>query len=79
MVEEQQVGGGFGHFDAADPCMIDARLMQRIQIQSKIMGQQRPNDVAVRHKHVGALLLDLEGLFNGRYRVLLTFVAFQAA
>lgn len=73
MVEEQQVSFGFGHFESTDPCVVDACLAQRIQIESEIMGQQRPNDVAVRHKHVGALLLDLEGPFDGRYRAPLDF------
>ena len=64
MIEEQQVGGGFSHLDAADPCMVDARLAQRIQVEPEIMGQQRPNDVAMGHKHVGSILRHLQRLFD---------------
>lgn len=73
MVEEQQVGVGFGHFESADPGMVDARLTQRMHIESEIMGQQRPNHIAMGYKHVGALLRNLEGLFNGRHRAQLDF------
>jgi len=64
MVQEQQVGGGVGHFDAADPCVVDARLAERMQVQLEIMGQQRSNDVAMGHKYIRAVLRDLQCLFD---------------
>lgn len=71
MVEEQQVGGGFGHFESAYPGVVNTCMTQRIQIEPEIMGQQRPNDVAMGHKHVGCFLRDLQSLFDRRHGTLL--------
>ena len=64
MVEEQQVGGGFGHFESAYPGVVNTCMTQRIQIEPEIMGQQRPNDVAMGHKHVGSILRHLQRLLD---------------
>ena len=71
MVEEQQVSSGFRQFESADPCMVDTRVVQCVQVQMEIMRQQRPDDVAMGHKHVGFIVHDLQGLFDRRHGTLL--------
>lgn len=47
MVQEEQVYGGAGQFEAADSRVVDPRVTEDAQVEPEVMGEQRANHVAV--------------------------------
>ena len=79
MIEKQELSLGTCQFQSAHSCVINAGVSKRCQVQTQVVGEQRPNDVAMGDEGISGFWGGEQRLFDGCHGTLLHFTERFAA